>query len=243
MTRTRLAVGGLASILMEKLGMKCPICTKESADGAAFCQHCGAKLPGGAGTASTSPKPQQAMSEQAAPVRTGKYTDVAEETLWEGTYSPKAMLGAFVLCGVLSVGLVVGGVIFLSTMPLLGAVLLGAIAIVWLAALAKLAVNRLGRSYKLTNQMFYHREGVLTRTTDRIELIEIHDVAWTQGLVERAVGVGTITITSADRTHGKLELAGIENAEDVAGQIDKARRAEQVRRGRRIDFSNVDHQT
>ncbi len=225
--------------------MKCPICTKDTAAGSAFCQHCGAKLPDGVETATSSPstKPQPVMSEPVASGRSGRVTDVPEETIWEGTYSPKAMLGAFVLCGILSVLLVVGGVIFLSTVPLLGAVLLGAIAVVWLAALAKLAVNRLGRSYKLTNQMFYHREGVLTRTTDRIELIEIHDVAWTQGLVERAVGVGTITITSADRTHGKLELKGIENAEDVAGKIDKARRAEQVRRGRRIDFSSIDHQT
>jgi len=225
--------------------MNCPICTKDTAAGSTFCQHCGAKLPDGfeSATTSRSTKPQPAMSEPVVTGRSGRVTDVPEETLWEGTYSPKAMLGAFVLCGILSVLLVVGGVIFLSTVPLLGAVLLGAIAVVWLAALAKLAVNRLGRSYKLTNQMFYHREGVLTRTTDRIELIEIHDVAWTQGLVERAVGVGTITITSADRTHGKLELKGIENAEDVAGKIDKARRAEQVRRGRRIDFSSIDHQT
>lgn len=223
--------------------MKCPICTKDTADGAAFCQHCGAKLPGGVGAGSAPGKPQAVMSEPAAAPRTGKNTDVPEETIWEGTYSAKAMLATFIACGILSVLLIVGGVIFLSTMPLLGALLLGAIGLVWLAALAKLAVNRLGRSYRLTNQMFYHREGVLTRTTDRIELIEIHDVAWTQGLVERAVGVGTITITSADRTHGKLELKGIENAEDIAGKIDKARRAEQVRRGRRIDFSSIDHQT
>jgi membrane protein YdbS with pleckstrin-like domain len=223
--------------------MKCPICTKDTADGAAFCQHCGAKLPSGAEKVAIATAPRSAAVDPPSAARSGKYNDVPEETLWEGTYSPKAMLAAFVLCGILSIALVVGAVLFFSATPVLGAVMLGAIVVIWLAALAKLAVNRLGRSYRLTNQMFYHREGVFTRTTDRVELIEIHDVAWTQGIIERTVGVGTITITSADRSHGILNLKGIENAEDVAGKIDKARRAEQVRRGRRIDFSSIDHQT
>ncbi len=220
--------------------MICPICTKHTADGAAFCQHCGAKLP-----ASVEAPPAKvsrvAATEPASPARGGKITDVPEETIWEGTYSPKAMLGTFILCGLLSIALLVGALL-LATTAVLGAVMLGAIVVIWLAALAKLATNRLGRSYRLTNQMFYHREGVLTRKTDRIELIEIHDVTWAQGLVERAVKVGTITITSADRTHGTLDLKGIENVETVAKEIDKARRAEQVRRGRRIDFSKVDNQ-
>lgn len=223
--------------------MKCPICTKDTADGAAFCQHCGAKLPGGVETASAATKPQPAMSEPAASTRGGRYTDVAEETLWEGTYSPKAMLGVFLLCGFLSVLLVVGGVIFLSTVPLLGAILLATIAVVWLAAGLVFAKRKLGISYKLTNQMFYHREGVLTRTTDRIELIEVHDVAWSQSLFERVVGVGTIVIRSADKSDPELRMPGIENAEDIASKIDKARRAEQVRRGRRIEFSGIEHQT
>jgi membrane protein YdbS with pleckstrin-like domain len=167
--------------------------------------------------------------------------DVPEETIWEGTYSPKAMLGTFLLAGLLSVALVIGAVIFFAAMPVLGAVMLGTVAVVWLAVGLVFAKRKLGVSYKLTNQMFYHREGLLTRTTDRIELIEIHDVAWTQGLIERAVGVGKITIRSADKTDPELPMPGIENAEEVAKLIDKARRAEQVRRGRRIEFSGIDH--
>jgi membrane protein YdbS with pleckstrin-like domain len=167
-------------------------------------------------------------------------TDVPEETLWEGSYSPKAMIGSLVLCGLLSIVLVVVAFLFTLAAPF-SAVLLGAIPVIWIAAGIQFARKRLGIHYRLSNQMFYHRMGLLTRVTDRIELIEIHDVEWSQGLIERAVGVGTIMITSGDRTNPKLRVPGIENVESIASLIDKARRAEQVRRGRRVDFSGVDH--
>ena len=52
---------------------------------------------------------------------------------------------------------------------------------------------------------------MFTRTTDRIEVIDIDDVTFRQGMVERALGVGTIVIESSDRTHPRLVLAGIDN--------------------------------
>lgn len=220
--------------------MKCQICNAESAAGAAFCQQCGAKLPPADASAERAAANTAQSVASSASSRGGRGpSDVPEETLWEGSYSPKAMLGTLVLCGVLSVVLFLAVLLFAPT-GILSAVLLGAIAVVWLAAGLQFARNRLGKSYRLTNQMFYHRAGLLTRTTDRIELIEIHDVTWSQNLIDRMVGVGTITISSADRTDPKLPLKGIDNVESVASQIDKARRAEQVRRGRRIDFSNAD---
>ena len=230
--------------------MKCQVCNAETAAESVFCPKCGAKLqdPAAGFEETDSSAPQAVASSASSSFSTSgsssssRTRDVPEETLWEGSYSPKAMLGTIVLCVLLSIGLLVVALVF-STSAALTWVLLAGIVVVWLVAAVRLGANRLGRSYKLTNQMFYHREGVLNRRTDRIELIEVHDVTWEQGLFERIVGVGTITITSADRTDPKLPIRGIENVESVASQIDKARRSEQVRRGRRIDFSNVDHQT
>jgi uncharacterized membrane protein YdbT with pleckstrin-like domain len=118
-------------------------------------------------------------------------------------------------------------------------VLLG-IVVIWLAVALRLAQKRLGINYKLTTHMFYHQHGVLTRVTDRIELIEIHDVTYEQGLLERPVNVGKIKIASGDRTDPMLLITGVEDVESVAQMIDKARRGEQVRRGRRIDFSHIE---
>ncbi len=223
--------------------MRCQVCNAEAPEGAAFCQDCGAKLPAfdpatsqvdtAELTSGGTPRPKNAPS--------ASRKDVPEETLWEGSYSPKDMLGVFAGCAVATIVLLVLAVGF--TNGVLRLVLLAAILVLWLAAAGRLMTKRLGVYYKLTNQMFYHRKGVLTRVTDRVELIEVHDVTWQQGPFERLMGVGTIIISSADRTHPQLPLRGIENVEEVAGRIDRARRGEQVRRGRRIDFSAIDGQT
>jgi membrane protein YdbS with pleckstrin-like domain len=206
----------------------------------AYCAQCGAKLPLAEGAekthagGATAPVPPVASDGQPLGRRA---SDVPEVVLWEGSFSPKAMIGPFVGCIAATVALVVLAVIFRESW--FWAVPLGLAIVLWLLALGKLAANRLGVSYKLTNQMFYHREGLLTRTTNRIELIEVHDVTYQQGLIERLVNVGKIVITSNDRTHPNLKLPGIEEVESVAKKIDDARRAEQVRRGRRIESIGV----
>ncbi|MEX2113332.1 MAG: PH domain-containing protein, partial [Pirellulales bacterium] len=167
--------------------------------------------------------------------------DTPEETLWEGSFSPKAMIGSAVLAGVISITLLVA--VFLVANGWLQLLLLAVIGVLWILVAIRLAVRRLGISYRLTNHMFYHRHGVLTRVTDRIELIEVHDVTYEQGLFDRLVNVGRIKIASSDRTDPIFFVRGVEQVETVAQLIDKARRNEQVRRGRRIDFSSIDGAT
>jgi membrane protein YdbS with pleckstrin-like domain len=231
--------------------MKCQVCNADAPSGTSFCQHCGAKLPmfdQESGSADTftpdSESPRTAKSDAGSQATGGRKRgsrDIPEETLWEGTYSPKAMLGLAVGCAVLSLVLLVvaigyasGGFRYLLLLLILA---------VWIAAAGWLAVKRLGIRYKLTTHMFYHQRGVLTRVTDRIELIEIHDVTYQQGLFERLVNVGKIKVESGDRTHPVFFVTGVEDVEGIAQTIDKARRSEQVRRGRRIDFSNIDGET
>jgi hypothetical protein len=224
--------------------MKCQVCNAEAPASATFCQQCGAKLAGagesapvGAKTATVSAA-QTATNDAPVSGRRKGPVDVVEETLWEGSFSPKAMIGGFILAAILSIVLLVCAFMFAE--GTFRWVLLGTIPVVWLIQGLRLLWSRLGISYKLTNQMFYHRRGILTRTTDRIELIEVHDVTWQQGLVQRMVNVGSIKIASSDRTDPIFHVTGVEDAEGVSALIDKARRAEQVRRGRRIDFSSVD---
>jgi hypothetical protein len=227
--------------------MKCQVCNAEAPASATFCQQCGAKLasageaaPVGAKTASVSAA-QTATNDAPGAGRRKGPVDVVEETLWEGSFSPKAMIGGFILAALLSVVLLVCAFVFAE--GTFRWVLLGTIPVVWLIQLYRLARNRIGISYRLTNQMFYHRSGLIVRITDRIELIEIHDVTSEQNLLQSALGVGTLRIISSDRSHSNFPARGIENVEAVVQMIDKARRAEQVRRGRRIDFSNVDGST
>jgi membrane protein YdbS with pleckstrin-like domain len=229
--------------------MKCQVCNAEAPSSATFCQQCGAKLAAASESAPVGGKTASVSAAQTAtndaPIagsnRRKGPVDVVEETLWEGSYSPKAMVGGFVLATLLSIALLICA--FVIADGIFRWVLLGSIGLVWLILVVRLAAKRIGISYKLTNQMFYHRRGILTRTTDRIELIEVHDVTWQQGLIQRMVNVGSIKIASSDRTDPIFHVTGVEDAEGVSSLIDKARRAEQVRRGRRIDFSSIDHET
>jgi membrane protein YdbS with pleckstrin-like domain len=226
--------------------MKCPVCNAEAPAGALFCQHCGAKLGSsekGAGQVSPASAPVSAQARAADPaaIKPGpalagrRRQDVPEEILWEDGYSPKAMLVSAVLCGVVSLLVIVGTVwqiIRQNPFWFWGLILL---VLIWSALLARLAAKRLGIHYKLTNQMFYHQRGILTRTTDRIEVIDIDDITYTQGLFERLVNVGRIEVLSSDRTNPKFCVEGVENVEEVAKTMDRARRAERIRRGVSVD--------
>ena len=220
--------------------MRCPVCNIEAAAGASFCPQCGSKLPlvEGAGPEPTAPQSLSgAASDSSTSSARGRSGDVPEEILWQGSYSPKAMVGSYVLGGVASLALIAASIWLAGGWYWM--IPAGAIVVLWVLLLGKLAIARLGVHYKLTNQMFYHQRGVLTRVTDRIELIEIHDVTYEQGLFDRMLNVGRIKISSNDRTDPIFYLRGIEDVSGVAQMIDKARRGEQVRRGRRIESLGV----
>jgi uncharacterized membrane protein YdbT with pleckstrin-like domain len=152
----------------------------------------------------------------------------AEEALWTGTYSPKAMVGPFLGAAVLTVL----GMIFATLAGPAGwaAVGIGAL-IVWGALAMVLLYRRLTVRYRLSTFRFFHDTGLLSRTGNRVEVIDIDDVTVHQGLIERLFGVGTISIRSSDTTHPELSLPGIDDAQQVADLIDGTRRAERQRRG------------
>jgi membrane protein YdbS with pleckstrin-like domain len=85
--------------------------------------------------------------------------------------------------------------------------------------------------YRLTTFRFFHETGLLSRTRNRIEVIDINDVTLQQGLLERMFNVGTIHMQSSDVTHPDLYLPGIEDVGRVTDLIDNTRRAERQRRG------------
>jgi len=160
----------------------------------------------------------------------------AEEKLWEGGYSPKAMIGTWLICALASL-LMIAALIFLPGVlgdkidnKILWSVGIGIILAGWGVAAAMYAYRRIGVRYELTNQRFIHRHGILVRTTDRIELIDIDDVAFTQGIVDRVLSVGAIRLTSSDRSHPHLQLIGIDDVGRVSGMIDDARRKERRKR-------------
>lgn len=158
--------------------------------------------------------------------------DEPETTLWSGGYSGKAMYGAWLLALLASIAVVVVTVMVPAIGWLIGGV---AVVLIWAYLGCLLVVRKLGVHYELTTQRLIHRTGILTRRTDRIELIDVDDVTFVQGIIQRMLGVGSVKMSSSDRSHPELTLLGIDGVESVADMIDDARRKERRRRGLHIE--------
>lgn len=175
------------------------------------------------------PTPSEQFKESTAPPKDSE--PVTEETLWDGGYSGKAMVGSWILAGLGTIG----GIALCVFVPVLWIPVIAILAVVWLVLGCMLAYEKLSVHYELTTHRFNHKKGILKRVSDRIETIDIDDVTYEQGIVQRMLNVGTIRITSSDRTHPELKLIGIHDVERVAKMIDAARRTERERRGLYIE--------
>jgi len=172
----------------------------------------------------------QPTDDPAEKFSTGKKRAEAgpEETIWEGGYSAKDMFGSFVLLIIVSVlSIIISAIVLPPALLVVGIV----VVVLWIAQLIRVGWTKLSVGYELTNRRFTHESGVISRTTDRIEVIDIDDVTVTQGILDRMLNVGTIHITSSDRTHPDLYLHGIDEVKNIAKMMDDARQRERDRRG------------
>lgn len=216
--------------------MKCPTCQVEVTENAAFCSQCGAKIvPAATFDAEESPKedPSPETATEKFTQATGKRDTSKEETLWEGTYSGKAMFSHCLLGGLISVGMIVLSIYLSWTW--LWYVTLGISVVVWLYIAIVYAKNRFGVRYRLTSHRFFHETGILLHKTDLIEVIDIDDITYTRTIIDRLTGVGTIHIDSSDRSHPQLSIPGISNVEEVARLFQDTRHEERRRRAIHIE--------
>ena len=105
--------------------------------------------------------------------------------------------------------------------------ILGVIVLMLIAAALVLVRRRFGIRYRLTTQRFIQEKGIVTRQTDRIDIIDINDIRVEQGPIERLLDIGTMIVMANDRTDANLTMPGIENVNHVADLMDNARRAVQ----------------
>lgn len=203
--------------------MNCTQCGVEVPSEAKFCHECGAHLASG--------NDPRAKLQNAVPNRD---EDSPEDELWQGKFSQRAMIGSWIGAAVFTVVLLLAAAVGGFTAKGWG-ISLVVIVCVWLGLVARLLYRQLCEHYYLTNRRFIHERGILWRVNDRVEAIDIDDVSFQQGPVERVMGVGTIQIRSSDTSDPVLELLGIENVKEVAEMIDEVRRQERLKRGLHIE--------
>ena len=232
--------------------MNCLHCGADLPSDSAFCHKCGESIreneagPASDGSEAGSANPKTAasrgeLSDPKAPhsmdsvFRHSNVRDDPERNLWSGGYSAKTMVGTWLAAGLFTLFTLIGAVTFLAAYPYAWLVVAVVLLIVWSWLFLLLAYRKLNVKYELTNQRFVHQTGILRRVTDRIETIDMDDVGYEQGVIERLLNVGTIRISSSDRTHPELLMRGIDKVAHVAGLLDDARRKERLRRGLHIE--------
>lgn len=211
--------------------MQCPECKADVDSKSVFCPQCGTRLDEEAADV-VEPTASERFRKSVG-TRQEIADDDEEVTLWQGRYSWKAMIGVWIGAGLLSlIGLIAGVLFQFSTNGWV--FLVGTIVCIWIGLLLAFLKRWLGVHYTVTNHRFLHERGIFWRTVDRLELIDVGDITFKQGPIERMVNVGTILLTSSDATHPSLPIPGIEDVRSVSGIIDRQRREERKRRGLHI---------
>ncbi|MDR3199105.1 MAG: PH domain-containing protein [Planctomycetaceae bacterium] len=153
-----------------------------------------------------------------------------EELQW--AYSGKAMRAQCCLYWIITF-LLFGGGFYLTFKELLDSaylwVWIGIVVlatILWFQFLVTYFYRTWTLRYKLTNHRLYTYKGFFTKTSDSLELVYIEDVQLIQTFWDRLLngGVGRLIIfSSADKTHSKLLITGIENPQSIFEKVDTAR--------------------
>ena len=137
-----------------------------------------------------------------------------EETIWEGNPSHWTSFSYYILC--------------LFLIPLLG---LGILMGIW----RFLTI----RTWKIsiTNQRIIEEKGVLSKTTNELELFRVKDLKLDQPFFLRLVGLSNIILLTSDRTNKRYVIEGVDNGKDLREKlrvsVEKRRDEKKVRE---VDF-------
>jgi membrane protein YdbS with pleckstrin-like domain len=86
-------------------------------------------------------------------------------------------------------------------------------------------------SYRLTTQRLFIRRGWLAKHVDELELYRVKDVVVDQGVLQRVLGYGTITVLADDDTTPTVDLVRISRPTEVKEMIRTQYRAARRREG------------
>lgn len=220
--------------------MTCPKCHIVIDADSRFCKHCGNVLnapPGSAPAAAMGPSAPTApkvvpavapatsandlLSAAASGIKSGdQHRDPAmEKDVWQGRPAWRAYYGTWVLWFLAGIVALVLGYKYFLPESVWRTVMWLVIAGAAVAIFVREALVIFGIHYRLTTQRLFVNKGILTRTTDQLELVRIEDVRLRQGVIDRIVGTGDVEIVSSDQTEAKLMLTSVAQPDEVAEHI------------------------
>lgn len=144
-------------------------------------------------------------------------TDAPEEKVWSGSPSQLLMTGRYLLWIVIFVVGVALGLLIETHGWTIGGIAM-AVAVIG-AAYTFLRVKCI--RYELTSERIILSSGILSKSTEELELFRVKDSKLLQPLSQRIFGLGTIHLVTTDATTPVLILPAISGAADVREMIRK----------------------
>jgi uncharacterized membrane protein YdbT with pleckstrin-like domain len=151
-----------------------------------------------------------------------------EKTLWKGSPSPILLAGYVIAIVVTLVAIPALSHFFASTMPdatragrltTAGWIIAGALTLIEALAFLVAWVKLRSTSYTITNQRVQIEQGIFSKTVDEIDLRYVDDSSFTQGLLDRILGIGNVTLVSSDKTTPRYVLRSVRDPRGVREMI------------------------
>ena len=73
--------------------------------------------------------------------------------------------------------------------------------------------------YSEQNGRLYVKSGFLSKHEDEIQLYRIRDIDLSEGILQRILGLGTISLVTSDKTAGNIKLINIKDAKRIKDRL------------------------
>jgi uncharacterized membrane protein YdbT with pleckstrin-like domain len=149
---------------------------------------------------------------------------VKEETLWRGTPSPTLLIGKIATLVFSVVGVLVIAYFFASTaadsdkhssLIAAGWVIAGILAAVQIVVVVIAWMTLRSTMYIVTNQRVIIEQGIVSKTVNEIDLRYVDDSQFFQGLTDRMLGIGNVTLISSDKSSPTVMLRSVSDPRAV----------------------------
>jgi membrane protein YdbS with pleckstrin-like domain len=188
----------------------CPDCGRDVSTLAPVCPHCGRPSPAGTAPIAAAPAP------------------VAEQTLWRGTPSAMKLVGRIVEIVLIVIAIPLAFRWFagraldfeMSTKIIrAGWIVTAALVIIELVRFFAALLRLRSTLYTITNQRVMIERGLLTKALSEIDLRYVDDTQFFQGLIDRILGIGNVTIISSDKSSPVYVLHGVHDPRGLREMI------------------------
>lgn len=199
--------------------MLCPKCGRDNPDDSRFCNQCGERFlqlkMTGRESSLYAPVNMAGQSSQSASASQSSYIppQTEEKILWYGCMSWKALLNGgwlFVLLLMILLPIVVSKIEALRPYWYISLLSIMPIPFFLISLFIKQSVR-----YRITTERLTVIRGILSRSSDDMQLVRIEDLKYYQTFLNRIFKVGDLEIYSTDKSEPALIIEGIDRPDEM----------------------------